>query len=76
MHSLDKTEVQRLSEFLRVCEVAERLGLHKATVYRLMSQGEIPSVRIGPRVLRVPSGALQEWATDRALASVKGAEKT
>ena len=36
---------QRL--FYKVSEVAEALGISRATVWRLIKQGEIPAVRIG-----------------------------
>jgi excisionase family DNA binding protein len=42
---------------LRVGEVAERLSLRRATVYRLIREGVLPSVHVG-RVVRVPEHAL------------------
>jgi excisionase family DNA binding protein len=47
-------------ELLRVEQVAKKLQLGTATVYRLCQRGEIPSVRIGTAV-RIPAGALDEW---------------
>jgi excisionase family DNA binding protein len=45
---------------LTVPEAAHRLSLGRATAYRLVQQGELPSVRIG-RALRVPTEALNAW---------------
>jgi excisionase family DNA binding protein len=41
-------------------EVAERLKLHRGTVYRLIAGGILPAVRI-ERALRVSSVELDEW---------------
>jgi excisionase family DNA binding protein len=45
---------------LRVGEVAERLSLRRATVYRLIRDGLLPSVHVG-RVVRVPQPALEAF---------------
>ncbi len=37
-------------KFLTVREVAERLGVCRATVYAMVERGELPHVRIGNRV--------------------------
>jgi excisionase family DNA binding protein len=42
---------------LRVGEVAERLSLRRATVYRLIRHGLLPAVHVG-RIVRVPLPAL------------------
>jgi excisionase family DNA binding protein len=39
-------------------EVAEILGLSKATVYAAAASGEIPTIRVGRRIL-VPTAALR-----------------
>ena len=52
---------------LTPAEVAERLHVRRATVYRLISSGEIPAVRLnagqGPR--RVSADELGEWLNRR-----------
>jgi excisionase family DNA binding protein len=52
--------------FLRVSEVAELLGVSRATAYDLVQRGQIVSVRLegrgGRGILRVPAGALRELA--------------
>ena len=41
-------------------EVAARLGICMATVYKLIKTKQLPSMRIGPR-LRVPLNELEAW---------------
>jgi len=43
--------------FLTVDEAAEILGLHVRTVYKLVADGEIPSVRFGGSI-RIPRDKL------------------
>lgn len=49
------------SYYLKADEVAERLNIHRSHVYRLIESGELPSVRIGNRTVRVPEGALEAY---------------
>lgn len=51
--------------FLRPTEAAEVLGLSRSTVYRLIKDGVLPSVRLGRRGVRVPAALLQEWVAAR-----------
>ncbi len=44
---------------LKVPEIAQRLGLHPVTVYKILSAGKLPTVRIG-RAVRVSETALAE----------------
>jgi excisionase family DNA binding protein len=52
--------------FLRMAEVAEALGVSRATAYDLVARGSIPSVRFSGRggrgILRVPADALRNLA--------------
>jgi len=41
---------------LTIPEVAERLRVCRATVYRLVAEGRIPAVRISSAAIRVVSG--------------------
>lgn len=59
-----QSEVGRLT--LTVAEAGEALGLSRCGAYEAVSRGEIPSVRIGRRIL-VPRAALE-----RMLAEVAG----
>jgi excisionase family DNA binding protein len=47
-------------EYLKVPEVAEMLRIARNTVYELVGEGEIPSVRIG-RSVRVNRKELERW---------------
>jgi excisionase family DNA binding protein len=49
---------------LKVDEAARLLNLGRSTVYLLMAQGELPSVRIRTS-RRIPLAALQTWVNDR-----------
>lgn len=45
---------------LTVIDTMDRVSLGRTKIYQLISEGEIPTVRIG-RALRIPAKALQEW---------------
>ena len=47
-------------EYLKVPEVAEVLRIARSRAYELVSEGEIPSVRIG-RSVRVSRKELDRW---------------
>ena len=49
---------------LRVEVAAERLAVSRATLYRLIQRGELPTVRIGSAV-RVPVMAIERWLADQ-----------
>lgn len=50
---------------LSVPQVAAVLGLGTTLTWQLVSQGSIPSIRVG-RLVRVPRAALQAWLDDQA----------
>jgi excisionase family DNA binding protein len=45
---------------LRVPEVARRLDVSAATVYRYIERGELPAIRLG-RSVRVSRRVFEEW---------------
>jgi excisionase family DNA binding protein len=45
---------------LGVEDVAQLLGINRSTVYESIRVGELPSVRVGRRML-VPTHALRAW---------------
>ena len=47
---------------LTMKQVAARTGLHLKSIYRLSDRGELPTVRVGRRTLRVPASALERLA--------------
>ena len=57
------TEVHEREALMRVREVADELGQHPATIYRKITAGEIPSVRLGPgrAAIRVPRAEFERW---------------
>ncbi|WP_405742497.1 helix-turn-helix domain-containing protein [Streptomyces sp. NBC_00028] len=46
--------------FLTVAEVASVMRVSKMTVYRLVSSGHLPAIRVG-RSFRVPEQAVHEY---------------
>lgn len=50
---------------MTVQEAADALGISRNTAYELVHQGQIPSVRLGRRLL-VPKQALHAWLEGQA----------
>ena len=48
-------------ELLSVAEAAALLGVPKHRAYTMVKLGEIPSVKLGERTVRVPAEALAAW---------------
>ena len=59
----------------RVNEVAEMLGIGRSLAYELVGRGDIPSVRVGSRAVRVPSGAVQEFVDGLLVSAAETREK-
>lgn len=59
----EPTPIRQMPErvMLTTEEAAERLGIGRTLMFRLIRTGEIQSVQIG-RLRRVPASALQEYA--------------
>lgn len=53
------TTTWRERDFLKPAEYAAITGLSRATVYAQLRSGEIPSIRSGPRSIRIPSAHLK-----------------
>lgn len=47
-------------EYLTVAEVAVRMRVSRATIYRLVHNGDLPRMRVG-KVLRVPRDAVADF---------------
>ena len=45
---------------LKPSEVVELLGIGRSKLYELVSEGQIPHVRIG-RCIRIPSQSIEPW---------------
>ena len=46
-------------------QVAERLGVSRQTVLRLVRRSELPAIRLSPGLLRVSEDALHEYLSGR-----------
>ena len=53
------------SKLLKPAEVMEVLGIGRSLTYELIASGELPSIRLGKRCVRVSSLALDEWIRER-----------
>jgi excisionase family DNA binding protein len=50
-------------------EAAARLGVSRATVYRMIRDGQMPSTTIRGR-LRIPAPAFERWLADHSAAAL------
>lgn len=50
--------------YLTVAEVAGTLRMSRMTVYRLLADGTLPSIRIGKRAYRIPAAAFWTYLDD------------
>jgi excisionase family DNA binding protein len=48
-------------QMLSISETAKFLGLGRGMVYRMVLEGQIPSVKIGSKIYRIP----KQWAIDK-----------
>ena len=53
--------VQPDDRLLTIPEVADRLSVPTAYAYELARRGALPTVRVGPKYVRVPARLLSEW---------------
>lgn len=51
-----------------VAEAAAEIGISESHAYRLVAAGELPSIRLGRRIV-VPKAALAEWLAKQVQAS-------
>ncbi len=47
--------------YLTIREVIEDLGIGRNRVYEMVASGEIPSVRFGERIVRIPVEDYEAW---------------
>lgn len=59
---------------MRVNEVSHALGLSRGAVYALISEGSLPSVKIG-RSRRVAAADLEAWVRDRLAHRDEGSDQ-
>lgn len=56
-------------------QLAERLSLPMGTLYSLVSRGEIPHLRIGPRLVRFRREEIDTWLDSKSSKSVDSTQK-
>lgn len=52
------------ADWITLAEAADRLSVSIKTVRRMVSRGDLPAKRIGSRLIRVPSAALDSVGRD------------
>ncbi|MFA7398979.1 MAG: AlpA family phage regulatory protein [Sideroxydans sp.] len=68
--SLD-TPPYRPPRILRIDEVSERIGLSRATIYRLMDLGMFPkNFRIGLKAVGWLQSEVERWITERQILGI------
>ena len=55
------------NHLLTIPDVATRLSVPPAYAYELARRGEIPTVKVGRKYVRVPAAALEKWLANQAL---------
>ncbi len=60
---MSKIEVTRT--YWSVVEVARHFGVTRQHVLTLITRGELPAIRMGTRIFRVPVSAVQAFAESR-----------
>jgi len=61
--------------YLSPAQVAEMLGVSRSTVLRLLRSGTLTSIRVGPRTIRVPAGALGAFICERSGPNGEGGQR-
>ena len=67
MTAIEQHQIAPLPLLLRVSEVQRETGMSRAFVYKLISTGELPSLRLH-RSVRVESAVLLRWIAQQAQA--------
>ena len=61
-----------MNRFLRLKEVVQMVGLSRASIYRLMDSSDFPHpIRVGPRAVRWRLRDIEQWMSERPLATDK-----
>ncbi|MEC1778328.1 helix-turn-helix domain-containing protein [Schinkia azotoformans] len=47
--------------FYKVSAIIEMTGLSRSKVYQMITDGEIPAIRLGERTIRIPKEAFDNW---------------
>jgi excisionase family DNA binding protein len=57
-----KSEPRPLPDLITVSEAAASLRVTPMTIRRMVERGELPSTRVGPKIIRIPRTALNRFA--------------
>ncbi len=61
-----------MNRLLRRKEVEQMVSLSRASIYRLADSGDFPHpIRVGPRAVRWRLGDIEQWMSERPLATDK-----
>jgi prophage regulatory protein len=63
-------------EFLRLRQVAERLGVGQSTVWAMLKRGDFPQpTKITTKTIAWPAHVVQQWSIERIAASAAANKK-
>jgi excisionase family DNA binding protein len=62
--------------YLKVGDVAERLSLDESTVYKMVRERELPSVRLGKKAVRIPAAGLDAYLRKHEIAASHDSSET
>lgn len=60
-----RNEPENWPLLLRIDEASKLLNVSRSTLYKLIAQGVVPSIRLGGGSLRVPREVLQNWLNEQ-----------
>ena len=60
-HIRSTVPLSDLPDYLRPIELGPALGISRSSAYQLIAAGIVPSVRISPRLIRIPKAGLILW---------------
>lgn len=59
------TDADAVGRCISPAEAAKILGIGKGRCYRMCRAGELPSIKLGSKSVRVPVAALDRWIEER-----------
>ena len=63
--ALEKTDVEA-DGFLTIAQIAKQLGISRKCAYSLAKNGNIRSLQISPRLIRISRAEFSEWIQQRS----------
>jgi excisionase family DNA binding protein len=71
MQNTTHSEGSQSSALLTIIEVMLRLKVGRSAVMKLIEEGELRSIRMSPRIIRVSEGALDEYIQNAETSSTE-----